>query len=82
MDENGIYDELINILKDHSKYPELLEKATLDTHIVNDLKVNSVRLIDVVLRCEDKYGISIDDDEVDKIRTIGDAMKIIKAKMH
>jgi acyl carrier protein len=58
-----------------------LDKATLDTHILNDLKVNSARLVDVIIRCEDVYGISIDDDEADKIRTIGDAVRIIKEKL-
>jgi acyl carrier protein len=38
-------------------------------------------LVDVIIRCEDVYGISIDDDEADKIRTIGDAVRIIKEKL-
>jgi acyl carrier protein len=42
--------------------------------------VNSARLVDVVIKCEDVFGISIDDDEADKIRTIGDALEIIKKK--
>jgi acyl carrier protein len=58
----------------------LLETATKETHILNDLKVNSARLVDVVIKCEDVFGISIDDDEADKIRTIGDAIEIIKKK--
>ena len=53
----------------------------MDTHILNDLKVSSARLVDVVIRCEDVYGITIDDDEADKIRTIGDAVRIIKQKL-
>jgi hypothetical protein len=53
----------------------------MDTHILNDLKVNSARLVDVIIKCEDVYGISVDDDEADKIRTIGDAVKIIKQKL-
>ena len=53
----------------------------MDTHILNDLKVNSARLVDVIIRCEDVYGISIDDDEADRIRTIGDAVRIIKEKL-
>jgi acyl carrier protein len=38
-------------------------------------------LVDVIIRCEDVYGISIDDDEADRIRTIGDAVRIIKEKL-
>ena len=81
MDEKKIFEEMVNILKAYAKNQDLLDKATLDTHILNDLKVNSARLVDVIIRCEDVYGISIDDDEADKIRTIGDAVRIIKEKL-
>jgi acyl carrier protein len=80
MDEKKIFQEMCNILKLYTKNPELLDTATRETHILNDLKVNSARLVDVVIKCEDVFGISIDDDEADKIRTIGDAMEIILKK--
>ena len=80
MDEKKIFQEFCNILKLYTKNPELLDTATKETHILNDLKVNSARLVDVVIKCEDVFGISIDDDEADKIRTIGDAIDIIKNK--
>ena len=81
MDEKKIFDEMVNILKAYTKDVALLDKATLDTHILNDLKVNSARLVDVIIKCEDVFGISVDDDEADKIRTIGDAVNIIKLKL-
>ncbi|MDP2852793.1 MAG: phosphopantetheine-binding protein [Smithellaceae bacterium] len=81
MDDKKIFEEMINILKVYTKDPTLLEKATLDTHILNDLKVNSARLVDVIIKCEDVFGISVDDDEADKIRTIGDAVRIVKQKL-
>jgi acyl carrier protein len=80
MDEKKIFQEFCNILKLYTKNPELLDSATKETHILNDLKVNSARLVDVVIKCEDVFGISIDDDEADKIRTIGDAIEIITKK--
>jgi acyl carrier protein len=80
MDEKKMFQEFCNILKLYTKNPELLDTATKDTHILNDLKVNSARLVDVVIKCEDVFGISIDDDEADRIRTIGDALEIIKKK--
>ncbi|MCK7510749.1 MAG: acyl carrier protein [Desulfobacterales bacterium] len=81
MDDKKIFEEMVNILKAYAKNQDLLEKATMDTHILNDLKVNSARLVDVIIRCEDVYSISIDDDDADKIRTIGDAVRIIKEKL-
>jgi acyl carrier protein len=81
MDDKKIFEEMVNILKGYTKDVALLEKATLDTHILNDLKVNSARLVDVIIKCEDVFGISIDDEEADKIRTIGDAVRVIKQKL-
>jgi acyl carrier protein len=81
MDEKIIFEEMVNILKVYIKDLVLLETATPDTHILNDLKVNSARLVDVIIKCEDVFGISVDDDEADKIRTIGDAVAIIKKKL-
>src|SRR4030043_1956722 len=75
MEEKKIFEEMVNILKPYTKDQTLLEKATMDTHILNDLKVNSARLVDVIIKCEDVHGISVDDDEADKIRTIGDAVR-------
>jgi acyl carrier protein len=81
MDEAGIFQEMVNILKPYTKDPSLLEKATRDTHILNDLKVNSARLVDVIIKCEDVFGLTIEDDEADKIGTIGDAVALIKKKL-
>jgi len=53
MDDKKIFEEMVNILKVYTKDTTLLEKATLDTHILNDLKVNSARLVDVIIKCED-----------------------------
>lgn len=80
MDENSIFQEMITILKPYVKDPAILESATMDTHILDDLKVNSARLVDVIIKCEDVFSIEIDDDDADNIRTIGDAVKVIMAK--
>jgi len=53
MDEKKIFEELVNILKEYAKNQDVLAKATMDTHILNDLKVNSARLVDIIIKCED-----------------------------
>ncbi|HPL62500.1 MAG: phosphopantetheine-binding protein [Syntrophales bacterium] len=81
MDEARIFQEMVNILKPYTKDQSLLEKATGDTHILTDLKVNSARLVDVIIKCEDVFGLTIEDDEADKIGTIGDAVALIRKKL-
>jgi len=78
MDEKQIFKEMVTILKPYVKDPALLENATKETHILDDLKVNSARLVDVIIKCEDVFDIEIDDDDADQIRTIGNAVDILQ----
>jgi acyl carrier protein len=82
MDEQRIFEAMVNILKPYTKDAALLERATRDTHILSDLKVNSARLVDVIIKCEDVFSITVDDDEADTIRTIGNAVSLIHAKLN
>jgi len=81
MEENKIFTEMIEILRLYAKDKTHLDQATMATHILDDLKVNSARLVDVIIKCEDIFGVTIEDDEADKIRTIGDAVELIKKKL-
>jgi acyl carrier protein len=80
MSEEQITSKFIDILRGYVKDPALLEKATQKTHILKDLKVNSARLVDIIIKCEDVFGTTIDDDEADRIATIGDAVQLIHQK--
>lgn len=80
MSEEQIMKKFVDILRGYVKDASLLEKATLETHILKDLKVNSARLVDIIIKCEDVFGTTIDDDEADRIATIGDAVALIRAK--
>ena len=81
MEQSEIFDRVVKILTPYVKNQEALEGASLATHILDDLKVNSARLVDVVLEFEDAFNIEIDDDDVDKVETIGNAVNLIEAKI-
>ena len=81
MEQSEIFDQVVKIITPYVKNQEALEGASLATHILNDLKVNSARLVDVVLEFEDAFNIEIDDDDVDKVETIGNAVNLIEAKI-
>ena len=81
MDQTEVFGRVVKILTPYVKNHEALEGASLATHILDDLKVNSARLVDVVLEFEDAFNIEIDDDDVDKVETIGNAVELIAAKI-
>ena len=81
MNQTEIFDQVVEILTPYVKNQEALKRASLTTHILDDLKVNSARLVDVVLEFEDAFNIEIDDDDVDKVETVGNAVELIEAKI-
>ncbi len=80
MTEKEAFETVVKILTPHTKNPAALASAKLDTNILDDLKVNSARLVDVVLAFEDAFDIEIADEEVDSVNTIGDCVRLILAK--
>ena len=80
MDQKEVLEKVVAILKPFAKNQEALAKAGLETSIMKDLKVNSARLVDVVLEIEEKFGIQVKDEEADKVRTVGDAVNLVCSK--
>ena len=80
MEQTEIFEQVVKILTPYVKNQQALERASMTTNILDDLKVNSARLVDVVLEFEDAFNIEIDDDDVDKVETVGNAVELIEAK--
>ncbi len=53
---------------------------TPEAEFVNDLKLNSLELADLVVLCEERFGIEIEEEDVHSLITIGDLVDYIKAK--
>ncbi len=81
MDRQTAYDKVIEILKPYVKNAAALSDASEGTSILDDLEVNSARLVDIILAFEDEFDIEIDDEAADQVRTIGDAVGLIQAKV-
>lgn len=81
MTEEKIFEKVVDILKPYAKDPAALASVSLQTNILSGLKVNSARLVDVVLAFEDAFGIEVADDDADKVETVGDAVRLIQGKL-
>jgi acyl carrier protein len=57
-----------------------IEDITADKAFVDDLDIDSLSMVEVVMACEDKFGVSIPDGEVKNLRTVGDAVAYIDAQ--
>jgi|TARA_B110001452_G_scaffold33392_1_gene25891 acyl carrier protein len=81
MDKNKIQEELKNIIAVYVPEKEILDNLTLEHDLINDLKINSAHIVDIVLDVEEKYDIMIEDDVIMQMGTIGQAIDIIHGKV-
>ena len=80
MDESVVFQKVLEIVSPFARNKEALVQASAGTTFLRDMKVNSARLVDIILRIEEAFDIEIDDDDADQVRTMGDAVKLILAK--
>ena len=52
---------------------------TLDAELSSDLGINSIELADLVMLCEDKFDIEIDDADISKFVTVGDVVNYLES---
>ena len=77
--------ELITTLKkivkpyvqDHKAFMDLSEESDF----INDLKINSANLVDVILDVEDEFDIEIDNESMEKMLSVKAALDIIENKL-
>ncbi len=72
---------LKKIVKPYVQDEVAFENLSEDTDFINDLKINSANLVDVVLDVEDEFDIEIDNDAMEKMLSVKAAMDIIETKL-
>jgi acyl carrier protein len=53
------------------------EEVTDEASFIDDLGADSLDIVELVMAFEEKFGIDIPDEDAEKIRTVGDAVKYI-----
>ena len=54
-------------------------EVTNEASFTNDLGADSLDTVELIMEFEKEFGISIPDDQADKITTVGDAIAYIEA---
>ena len=49
-----------------------------NSELANDLGVNSLELADLVLVCEDEFGVEFNEDDIHKFITVGDVVEYLE----
>ena len=53
-------------------------EITMEAELANDLGINSIELADLVMQCEDKFDITIEDDDIHNLVTVGDVVRYLE----
>ncbi len=57
------------------------EKLTPEASFMEDLGADSLDTVELVMAFEKEFDIDIPDEEAEKLRTVGDALKYLHEKM-
>lgn len=75
-------EKLKNIASTYMEDKSLLNNMNRDTDFIQDLKINSANLVDVILDIEETFDITIDAVSMEKMLTVGDAFDVIQEKLN
>ena len=73
-------EEIFEIVRDRLADILEIDPSTISEgqSFVDDLDVDSLSMVEVVVAAEEKFGVSIPDDEVKNLKTVGDAVAFIE----
>jgi acyl carrier protein len=57
------------------------ETVSMESNFIDDLNADSLDIVELVMAMEQEFGISIPDEEAERIKSVGDAVEFIKANV-
>lgn len=81
MNKETTIEKLKTIVEPYIQNQEAFDSLTEDTDFINDLKINSANLVDVILDIEEQYEIVIDNQSMERMLDVKSAMEIIETKL-
>lgn len=52
--------------------------VTMDAELSKDLGINSIELAELIWKCEEKFGVTIDEDDSNNFQTVGDVVNYLE----
>ncbi len=80
MTKDERYTKLKKIIKIYLPEDVSVEDISMDSHFINGLNINSANLVDIILDVEDEFDIMLENEDMERMQTVQDALQIINAK--
>ena len=81
MTRNEIAEKLQAIVEPYVQDKEAFAGITNETNLLEDLKIDSMNLVDIVLDSEEAFEIEIDDEAVEQMVTVGAAVSVVEERL-
>ncbi len=72
----SVEEKVFEIVSEHLGHPR--EEITRESQFIEDLKADSLDLVELVMEFEEQFDVTIPDEDYDKIQTVGDAIDYIE----
>jgi len=66
---------ILDILIEQLGVPE--EQITLDARLMDDLSADSLTVVEITLALEERFNLSIPDEQWEKVSTVGDLFELL-----
>jgi acyl carrier protein len=74
----SVEERVIGIVSNQLGVPK--EEITKDSSFVDDLKADSLDVVELVMEFEDAFEVTIPDEDYEKIKTVGNAITYIEER--
>ena len=74
----SVEEKVIGIVSEQLQIPK--DEISRDKSFMDDLKADSLDIVELGMAFEDKFGVSIPDEDYEKLKTVGDAVSYIKQR--
>lgn len=81
MEDKEYYAKLTEIIKVYLPEDISVDQIQPESNLVQELNINSAHLVDIVLDVEDTFDILLENEDMDGMLTVQDALRIIKTKI-
>ncbi len=79
-DAEVLFKQIVDILAPYVPDEDALSQISKESTLLGDLRINSARLIDIVLDFEGSFDMAISDEQLAELKTVGDAVSIVQRR--
>ncbi|KAA2216986.1 MULTISPECIES: acyl carrier protein [Maribacter] len=82
MQEKEKYQKLKDIIQVYLPSDVSVDNIQPSSNFISELNINSANLVDIILDVEDAFDIRLENEDMNQMQTVADALQIIDSKLN